>query len=285
MIIDRNETQPRLVIQILSSTGSRDPITGITYDDVDLAVSELRPSASSWSTVTLVSGTVGTYLANSFAEIGDGLYQVCLPSASVSAGDTTHIRVVYAANDPQYGTMTATGGTDVSALLTTSEFEAALPDNFADLSIESETGKVSAAPSSVVSVDAPSADEAGRIILTQRDDYENDSDIEPIGPIRISTSQQLLRETDPPSLRFGATLTFGEGYGNTHFIGTAYAEAVSGEPNQYDLYIEIEHDELDKTPGRYGWDIEAVYADDDVSTLVRGTLDLRQSMGDHEERD
>lgn len=276
--IDGESESPIVLIRLLD--GSSEPIEDILYSDSDIDLEVLTYGGSGFTSRTLATASVGTYTENGWVHVDAGYYEYGIQASLVVPGEMVVVRVRYDSGEWQY---TEVQFQNASAL-TTDAYTDSLPDNFADLSIEAVTGKVASAPSSVVSVDAPSADEAGRIILTQRDDYEDDSDIAPIGPIRISTSQQLLRETDPPSLRFGATLAFGNGYGNTHFIGTAYAEAVSGEANEYDLYIEIEHDELNKTPGRYGWDIEAVYADGDVSTLVRGTLDLRQSMGDHENR-
>ncbi|MEM9589492.1 MAG: hypothetical protein AAGA03_19575, partial [Planctomycetota bacterium] len=145
--------------------------------------------------------------------------------------------------------------------------------------------EITISPTTIVDANTPTVDSGLSFSITQRDDYENDSDIGPVGPIRVQTDLPLLRPTDPPRLRFGATNKRGQRFGNTHFIGTAYAEAVSGESDQYDLFIELTAEELDKAPGVYGWDIEAVFTDNDVRTVIEGELNLRRSMGDNEQRD
>ena len=133
-------------------------------------------------------------------------------------------------------------------------------------------------PTQIISLDTPTPDEAGSFTIIQRDDYQTDPDIAPIGAIRIETPRVLLRPIDPPTLVFFAKQSLGRRYGEITFAGTAFAVAVDGEPNQYDLFIEITNAELDKPPGRYGWDIKAIYADGDRKTLVHGSLTVRDSM-------
>ncbi len=58
-----------------------------------------------------------------------------------------------------------------------------------------------------------------------------------------------------------------------------------GQSDQFDIYIELTREELNRVPGTYSWDVEAVFPDGDVRTIVDGTLTLKASMGDNEERD
>ncbi|MCC9655300.1 hypothetical protein [Rhodopirellula halodulae] len=149
---------------------------------------------------------------------------------------------------------------------------------------------VTARANGIVRIDFENPTNAAQLNLTQLTDYANDDEVFPIGPIRVQTAKPLLRESNPPSLRFGASYQIRKGaYADKtdprkHIQGTAYAESVEGEPEQYDLYIEIDKDELDKDPGTYGWDIEAVFADGDITHLIRGSLKLWESMGNIEER-
>lgn len=77
---------------------------GITFDDPDLAVSYRLQEGIGWETPILVEGTIGEYLANSWIEIGDGLYQWCPPSEALVERTTTLIRVVFNGHS-QYDTV------------------------------------------------------------------------------------------------------------------------------------------------------------------------------------
>ncbi len=140
-------------------------------------------------------------------------------------------------------------------------------------------------PSVVIDANTPIVTEGLSFAVTARDDFENDGEIGPIGPIRVETDLPLLRPTNPPRLRFGATQRLGSRLGAVKFIGSAYAEAVVGQSDQFDIYIELTREELNRVPGTYSWDVEAVFPDGDVRTIVDGTLTLKASMGDNEERD
>ena len=94
-----------LILRLLLIDDAGDPVTGVAFDDGDLSLSYLLEASGAWVTPTLVSGTAGVYLANSWVEIGGGLYQWCPPAAVVVADTTTLIRATYAANDPQYDTI------------------------------------------------------------------------------------------------------------------------------------------------------------------------------------
>lgn len=92
---------------MLLKDSSDDPITGVAFDDASLSLSYNLQTVGTWVTPTLVDGTLGTYLANSWKEIGGGIYQWCPPNAVVVANTNTLVRAVYGANDPQYDTIEA----------------------------------------------------------------------------------------------------------------------------------------------------------------------------------
>lgn len=94
-----------LVQLLLVVDSNSDPIPSITFDDADLAVSYKLQAGAAWVTPVLVAGTLGTYLANSWVELGAGLYQWCPPAAAIVAGTSTAVRVVYAANPALYDTI------------------------------------------------------------------------------------------------------------------------------------------------------------------------------------
>lgn len=96
-----------LIQTVLLIDSNSDPITGVAHNDADLAVSYKLQTSGSWVTPSLVDGTLGTYLANSWKEIGAGIYQWCPPNAVIVANTNTLVRVVYGANAPQYDTIEA----------------------------------------------------------------------------------------------------------------------------------------------------------------------------------
>lgn len=105
MLVDRTETEPLLLIRIVDDAG--EPISGITHDDEELSVALFAHLGTAWVPITLTAGTVGTYAANTIAEIGAGIYQLCLASSAITPGGVTQIRVVYADNDPLYDAIVA----------------------------------------------------------------------------------------------------------------------------------------------------------------------------------
>ncbi len=82
-----------------------DPITGQAHDAVGLSVAYRLETSGTYVEVSLVAGTPGTYVANSWVEIGDGEYQLCLPNAAFAAGKETKLRVIFGSNDPLFDTV------------------------------------------------------------------------------------------------------------------------------------------------------------------------------------
>jgi hypothetical protein len=251
-LIERTATE--VVLTVILRNASGNPVAAVAHNAAGLSVVYRRPADSSAVAVTLAAGTAGVWSSGGWTHVGNGRYQLGLPNAAIVAGKRTVIGITY---DGVYN------------------------DDAVDAVISTVLR-----PSVVVeNAGAPVVQEGPTFSVTQRDDYEADEDVGPIGPITVETDLPLLREEDPPRLRFGATQRLGSRVGTVHAIGTAYAEAVDGEPNQYDLYIEITAEELNKPAGLYGWDIEAVFADDDVRTIVSGTMTIIPSWGDNETRD
>jgi len=100
-----------LILRLELLDNSSRAITNVPFDDADLAISYLLESGTDWVTPALVAGTIGTYIENSWVEIGQGIFQWCPPSAAVVAGTKTLVRAVYGANDPQFDSIEAVLGT------------------------------------------------------------------------------------------------------------------------------------------------------------------------------
>lgn len=107
MQVYSNATSLIRTVRLVDDAG--DPITAVAYNDASLEVAVRAQSAATWTVLTLVDGTLGSYLANSWKADpdGDGLHQLCLPNSVVVAGTATNIRVTYGANSPQYDTVEA----------------------------------------------------------------------------------------------------------------------------------------------------------------------------------
>ena len=93
-------TAENLILRIRLRTGNGTLVTGLAHNTATLAVRYMRPSDTSWQTVSLVAGTIGTYTANSWKEIGGGWYQLCLPNAAIVPGERTDIEIAYSAHTP-----------------------------------------------------------------------------------------------------------------------------------------------------------------------------------------
>lgn len=99
--MDFQTNASNLILRVRLKNDANVRITGIAFNDPDLAVSYSLESNSVWVTPSLVAGTLGTYIANSWVEIGNGLYQYCPPNAAIVANTCSLIRVVYGANEAE----------------------------------------------------------------------------------------------------------------------------------------------------------------------------------------
>ena len=117
MLFDRTETQPLETVSIYDDAG--EPITGIVDEgvvDEDLVVEIRLAGSAAWQTLTLTAGTVGTYAANTIAELGGGDYQLCLPASAIVSGKSTDVRLTFGTNKPQRDKLVARGGIDPATL-------------------------------------------------------------------------------------------------------------------------------------------------------------------------
>ena len=114
--------------------------------------------------------------------------------------------------------------------------------------------------------------------IVARDTYADSADVRPIGPFRVTTPLPLLRESNPPTLVFGATQRIGSQLGTVTFPGTAYAEAVEGESDQFDVFIELTSAQTDRVAGAYAWAVRAEFAEA-VQTVLVGDLRLLAALG------
>jgi uncharacterized phiE125 gp8 family phage protein len=95
-------TTTNLLISIHVNDDAGDPVLALAFDTAGLVVGYRREADATYQTITLVAGTVGAYLENSWAEVGLGEYQLCLPNAALEAGKVTKIKVETTGNSPQF---------------------------------------------------------------------------------------------------------------------------------------------------------------------------------------
>ncbi len=270
--------------------------------------------ATAGDAMTLTSGersTLAAAIESAMINEGDAtaLLQAIadkIADANIDFGDLTAAGIASAVWANQTRTLTANPGLDAAGIrsalgMTAANLDTKIAEILAEFGNIEGGGSGSIDPSDladallpllitalrpfVIDANLPQVSDAGTFALTARDDYADNEDIQPIGPIRIQTPLALLRESNPPRLRFGATQRIGSRLGDVKFIGSAFAVAVDGEDDLYDVFIEIPKSELNRAPGAYSWDVEAVFPAGFVSTLFGGLLTLNASMGDNEERD
>lgn len=107
MIVDRDATEVILLVKLVDLQNVA--ITGVAHNDASLALEYMQPGDTGFSTLSLVAGTLGTYISASWVEVGGGIYQFCAPDTFVVAGKYTTIKITYDIYDPWYDTVMATG--------------------------------------------------------------------------------------------------------------------------------------------------------------------------------
>jgi len=259
-LVDRDVQNLNITIYPVDVAGN--PIAGLTHATVGLVIEYKNSASVDWVPITLVAGTAGSWTSSGFVEFDDGEYQIGLPNAAIVPGDRTEVRFQYTGAPKQYAAIDAV-----------------------NVSVFRARGPI------VVAAELPGvpSSESGNLFFTivQRDDYNDDNERGPIGPITVETVVDLDNEAVVDRVRFGATRLNGSRLSTTHFIGTAFVEATAN-PNEYNVFIELTSEETDREPGYYRWDVEAVLVNEsDVVTLTPGNnqLFLSPSMGDNEERD
>ena len=79
---------PVVVYDTTSTTGAG--LSGLTHSTSGLVLEYRRAGQSSWTSVTLVSKTLGTYVSGGIVASGSraGRYEVDIPDAAIAAGRT-----------------------------------------------------------------------------------------------------------------------------------------------------------------------------------------------------
>lgn len=216
MLVRTNETN--LMPAIAVRDNDRVLIPGILFGDVDLEVAYKLSSSAGWVVLTLVDGTIGTYLASSWKQIESGIYQVGLPDSAVEAGKETLLRVTYGANLPQYDT--------IEARISIGAFASALAV---------ETGTIYGFPRTL-NIGDDYSQALGNALLI----YVRDGDGNPVTGINSKLftdgdfAAELIISQESPSRRVTATVTWVpgsgaiEGYLRVEFTSTQTSRAAPG---------------------------------------------------------
>jgi lysophospholipase L1-like esterase len=91
MLIPETTTELKTMIRLPG-----DP-ADVTFDHADLSIAYRVEGQATFTTLTLVAGTIGIYLSSSFVReaAGSSRYQVCWPSAAIVSGSKTTVRITY----------------------------------------------------------------------------------------------------------------------------------------------------------------------------------------------
>lgn len=246
MLVSTAATDVRQPVEVVDSNNA--PATGLTYLSA-ITFAYLRPADSSWQSVTLASGT-SAHTDGGFRVRAGNVYEFCWPDAAIVAGESTLVRYIY------------DGVTHYDV-------------------IEARLSTVSGI--TIVSAATTQPNDAGSFTIRQLTDYH--SDTQRIGPFQVVSELDL---TTGVTLRWGATkkIGFSSYVARTEttqtFVGTADATAVDGEVDTYEIYLSATAAELDKEPGAYGWNCEAVITSGGrIQDIIFGECTLLPSFGDH----
>lgn len=81
-----------LIVQLVLRGADGAPLLGAAKEDVAIT---LVLASGSTVTPTLVDGTLATYVANSWIEVGLGVYQFCPPNETLLPGTRNTIQLIY----------------------------------------------------------------------------------------------------------------------------------------------------------------------------------------------
>ena len=90
MIVDRSKTDLIASFRFLDDLNA--PIPSLVAADGTISIGYKKNGATTWTDLTLVTGTLGTWIENGFIEDsgGNGLYELSLPNASSIPGQRTY---------------------------------------------------------------------------------------------------------------------------------------------------------------------------------------------------
>ena len=112
MIFDRDTTEPVALFTLTDDTYAFVP--NILFDDTQLSVQVLRPGDVTFSSLSLVAGTAGTYIPDSWVYVSRGVYQLCLDPQWVVPGQYAIVDVQYVGCPLLRMTMEFTGSPSLS---------------------------------------------------------------------------------------------------------------------------------------------------------------------------
>src|SRR5262245_39589882 len=90
-----NYILPIFVQDSTSTSGAG--LGGLLFSTSGLVCKYEKETLATWTTVTLVAGTVGTYVSSGFVDAASGvtgLYELCLPNAAFSLSSTRSVTIV-----------------------------------------------------------------------------------------------------------------------------------------------------------------------------------------------
>ena len=104
MIVDRNQKSLILTIRLLSDSDPPTRITGVTFGDSGLSIGYKKPNDSTWTVLTPVAGTLGSYTSAGWIEDSDsdGNYELGVPDLAAIPGKRTLWRIKHGGNQYRY---------------------------------------------------------------------------------------------------------------------------------------------------------------------------------------
>ena len=87
----RGATSVRESFRLLDS--SQAAITTLAHNTAGLVAEYRRSDQSTWTTITLVAGTLGAWVSGGFSHDKDGIYELDIPNAAFTSGDWVMVRL------------------------------------------------------------------------------------------------------------------------------------------------------------------------------------------------
>jgi len=102
MIVDRSETELIATFRFLDDSNA--PIPTLVHTDGTLSIGYKLHGSTVWTDLTLVSGTLGTWVSEGFVEDsgGNGLYELGIPNTAKIPGKRTYWRFKQGSNQYRY---------------------------------------------------------------------------------------------------------------------------------------------------------------------------------------
>jgi hypothetical protein len=98
-----------VILQVALLDGAGDRIPNIAHNAAGLAFAYRIENQSTWTSVSLSDGTIGTWGSGTWKHDASGMYQIGLPNAAISANKRTFLRLTYGSIAPQFDSIEAIG--------------------------------------------------------------------------------------------------------------------------------------------------------------------------------